>query len=182
MKKLLNDCVDLTSHQRGKKKRFKWNEGKFCRFLLPKARFSPVKGSTTMFTKSFWNSLCSPGSRGCRLMDLMLVHTTRTTLSSWWNPGVWPIGCPIHQTSTGWTSLSGSFFKQKPRPCPTPIWPTYVGPLLHNGNGDWWNTSAIPPVHSTTPRRLPWHKMSPSLKRWTASSPTSTSQHFSLLT
>ncbi len=66
------------------------------------SQFLPLSLSTLTSTKSFWDSIWSPGSRGC-------IRTENTSFGGfstgcWWNRGLRQIGCNISQTS-----LSGAF-------------------------------------------------------------------------
>ncbi len=72
MKKLLNVGVDLTLQQRGKMKRHWRNERQILRTLATYDRFSPVNISTQTSTNSFLDSMHSPRSRGCILMEIYL--------------------------------------------------------------------------------------------------------------
>jgi hypothetical protein len=149
--------MDLTPWQRGRKKRCKRNEGKFCRFTPLKAGFHHWRGQHQGWPWAFeTDSLWSMGPEDiswwkiCLPADLLPVRTTRTTHSSWWNSGLWLIGHLIHRTWTHWTSLCGAFYRQKSQQPLTIIWIPYVCPSLWNGTSKWWNTSAKPATHSTT--------------------------------
>ncbi len=151
--------MDLTPWQRGRKKRCKRNEGKFCWFTLLKAGSTTERVNTKVDHELLrqtaygpWVQRTYPDEKyvSSRFIAGKNNQDHPQFLVKFWSLADWPPYSPTIFTSTQWTSLCGTFYRQKSQQPLTLIWIPYDCPSLWNGTSKWWNTSAKPATHSTT--------------------------------
>ncbi len=100
----------------------------YCGFRQPGRTVWVTNVSTPTSSKSFWDSMWSPGSKGCILAENMCfdifasVHIARIA-----QPGILDSGgLAAIFARLDWTSLSDAFCRRNPKQRLTLIWTPYV--------------------------------------------------------
>ncbi len=153
VKTLLNDDIDLTLWRRGKSG-VSGMSGRSCGFRPLVVCFCWQKCLCQHRPRAV-ETACGPlGPEDISwwkihlLTDSAPTHMPWPPSSCWWNSVLQWIGRHICWTWTHWTSLTGTFCRQKSRWRLTLIWMPYICPLTWNGAGWRWNTSTRSAAHS----------------------------------